>query len=489
MKKIKQTKQKGFTLVELMVSLLIGAVITIGIFNVFATNQITFKEKTKFDNAQDGFRYTSQSINRLVQFSESITSAANQSITIQFPVAGTAPNLKDCANNDATSGTRSNTIFFDSTTKTLKCKDVNDNTHTLLSGIQGVSFLYAVDSNSDKTITDAEYVAPPTSGDILGTKTTITMDSTLSQTFKSTIRERLFALSSTMVSKQWLYDGTVTEPPVDTGTGTTNTAAGDGTITTPTTPTTTTPTKTNNASTKVKTNNGNGNGSTTTPTYPAAGTIVSETCTYNGQYVTVTNDGSGGTTTTTATGISTCTPEGTVVSQSCEFDGQYVTVASDGKGGTTTTTVTDNASCKQSGTILSSSACTNTGTYTNTVADGKGGTSTVTVTDAVKCPINTAPTITATSYATCTASPVTLAACKVKKDQEYFINFTVNDAETPSNLTVSTSLTNVQASTLGTNNLKVKVPSTNNKTAIIKITVKDPGNLSSTLTLYLLTIN
>ncbi len=488
MKKNKTIKQKGFTLVELMVSLLIGLVITIGIFNVFATNQITFREKTKFDNAQDGFRYTSQSINRLVQFSQSISSASSNSMTIEFPASASGFDLKDCANNDATSatGTRKNTIFFDTTNKILKCTDVNGSTHTLLSGIESVSFLYAVDSDSNKIVTDSEYVASPT-GDILGTKTTITMNSTLSQTFKSTIRERLFALSSTMTAKEWLYDGTVTEPPVDIGGGITDTANGDGT--TVTSPGDLTPAKNNNGN-----NGNNGKGKTTTPTYPAAGTILSQTCTYNGQYVTKTADGSGGETTTTVTDNPDCTVEGTIINKTCVFDGQFETVASDGKGGTTTNTADANdATCQKSGTVLSSSSCiSGTNTYTQTIADGKGGSTNKTVTDAVKCPLpppNAAPTITSSSYSSCTNNPVTASACQIKKDTETFINFTVNDAETPSNLTITTSLLNVQESTLNTNSLKIKVAKTNNQTVTIKITVTDPSDGTVTLTRYLKTTN
>ena len=63
----------GVTLIELMISLVLGLLVIGAAFTIFLSNQQTFRIKQELDRAQDSFRFASQTIMRVV----------NQGIIIQ----------------------------------------------------------------------------------------------------------------------------------------------------------------------------------------------------------------------------------------------------------------------------------------------------------------------------------------------------------------------------------------------------------------------
>ena len=70
---------RGFTLIELMIALVLGLLIIGATVTVFISNQQTSRVKTELGNAQEAFRFASQTIMRVVQQGSAIQDPGSES--------------------------------------------------------------------------------------------------------------------------------------------------------------------------------------------------------------------------------------------------------------------------------------------------------------------------------------------------------------------------------------------------------------------------
>jgi len=71
---------RGFTLIELMIALVLGLLIIGATTTVFLSNQQTSRVKTELGNAQEAFRFASQTIMRVVQQGSEIRDPEGQGL-------------------------------------------------------------------------------------------------------------------------------------------------------------------------------------------------------------------------------------------------------------------------------------------------------------------------------------------------------------------------------------------------------------------------
>ena len=75
----------GFTLIELMIALVIGLLIIGATVTVFVSNQQTSRVKTELGNAQEAFRFASQTIMRVVQQGSAIQNPGSDLLQVEVP--------------------------------------------------------------------------------------------------------------------------------------------------------------------------------------------------------------------------------------------------------------------------------------------------------------------------------------------------------------------------------------------------------------------
>lgn len=150
--KIIKTSQQGFTLIELMISLLIGLFLMGGVISAFVVNQQTVNKKRDLDNTQEALRFSANTVSRIVRQADSIS---NTSTGTRLVVTFTgAAGLKNCL-GQVLAGVQTNTFTYSN--NQFLC-----NNTALVDDITNISFLYGVDANADGYITNAEYTATPT---------------------------------------------------------------------------------------------------------------------------------------------------------------------------------------------------------------------------------------------------------------------------------------------------------------------------------------
>jgi type IV pilus assembly protein PilW len=199
----------GFTLVELMVALLIGLLLTGGILTLVGAMKRTSTSQTGLSQLQDNERIAMSLIADIIQSAgyypnpvantpatfflatatpqvfaagQAITglgaSTANDSISVRYTTGG-ADGVIDCmGNTSATQKTYTNTLSVDPTTNTLQCVLVIGTTVQpavqLISGVTNLKILYGVqanpnlNNNSVDTYMDAPTVAAGPGGGYWG---------------------------------------------------------------------------------------------------------------------------------------------------------------------------------------------------------------------------------------------------------------------------------------------------------------------------------
>ena len=175
-------KQQGFTLIELMISLVIGLFLIGGVISVFATNQKTVETKRNLDNTQEALRFSANTVSRIVKQADAITNASTGS---QLVVSFTgATGLKNCL-GQVIAGVQINTFTYSN--NQLLC-----NNTALVGDITAVSFLYGVDANNDGMISNAEYVATPSDWTKVDSiRMSITLTNGKTNSFTATLRNKL----------------------------------------------------------------------------------------------------------------------------------------------------------------------------------------------------------------------------------------------------------------------------------------------------------
>ena len=75
-------RSRGFNLIELMISLVLGLLLVGGVITVFVSNQTTYRTTTDLDNAQEAFRFASHTIMRVVRQAEEIQDSGDGELLV-----------------------------------------------------------------------------------------------------------------------------------------------------------------------------------------------------------------------------------------------------------------------------------------------------------------------------------------------------------------------------------------------------------------------
>ena len=136
---------EGFTLVELMISLVISSFILLGITGTYSSLSATIDASKELENAQEVIRYSSQVFTRSLKQTEvSPDVTVDQQLTVVQPA-----NVTPCTGQDAPAVAYTEVYTFSALTSVLSCRinvGVNANTNIdLLSGINNIT--YTLDGN------------------------------------------------------------------------------------------------------------------------------------------------------------------------------------------------------------------------------------------------------------------------------------------------------------------------------------------------------
>ena len=102
---------RGFTLIELMIALVLGLLMLGATVTVFISNQQISRTMTELGNAQEAFRFASQTIMRVVQQANAIQNPGSDLLQVEVPPG---EGRMDCFGRpvDATIDTTTNTFLI-----------------------------------------------------------------------------------------------------------------------------------------------------------------------------------------------------------------------------------------------------------------------------------------------------------------------------------------------------------------------------------------
>jgi len=148
---------EGFTLVELMISLVISSFILLGITGTYSSLSGSIQASKELENAQEVIRYSSQVFTRSLKQTEVLPIVAvAQQLTVEQPA-----NVTPCTGENAPVVAYTETYTFSAVTQVLSCRinaGANANVDIdLLSGINNIT--YTLDGNL-MTITVEPTVLP-----------------------------------------------------------------------------------------------------------------------------------------------------------------------------------------------------------------------------------------------------------------------------------------------------------------------------------------
>ncbi len=89
-------QQQGFGLVELMIALVISLILIGGAISVFLSNQQTYRAKQGLDEAQETFRFGSQTIMRVVRQGAEICTSSNDEVLRVRMQGDVNSGIRDC---------------------------------------------------------------------------------------------------------------------------------------------------------------------------------------------------------------------------------------------------------------------------------------------------------------------------------------------------------------------------------------------------------
>lgn len=188
----------GFSLVELMIALVLGLIIIGAIITVFVSNQASYRTKVAFDNAQEAFRFSSHTINRVVRAASQVDPASDTE-TLVLQITGVDNLIRDCSGVHVPDGeTITNT--FSVSGNQLQCETANTNPDapdgpiTLVGGIGSIGFAFGVGPPGAYIQDYSEAGTFSDWGNVRAVRTTIEMDeaaATISVEFTSALRGNL----------------------------------------------------------------------------------------------------------------------------------------------------------------------------------------------------------------------------------------------------------------------------------------------------------
>lgn len=142
MKKISSFKyaQAGVTLVELMIGLTVGLVVTGGAMAILFGNQKMLLEKGRLDRTQEEFRFATTTITRLIRQANSFSvPASNNELVINFD-----RNQRDCLGMSGESGSSMNTLKLDNNQLLCIRNNDPDKSYVLAKNIGNLQFSYGI---------------------------------------------------------------------------------------------------------------------------------------------------------------------------------------------------------------------------------------------------------------------------------------------------------------------------------------------------------
>jgi type IV pilus assembly protein PilW len=190
MKSVEQRRDRGFTLIELMVAMTIGLLLTVTIAQIFLGSRRTYSTNDDLSRMQENMRYTHDMLNRVVRMTGYMaypgsspididaikgvfpgatpalagvdgdggsTSAVTtpDSFTVRFQGTGSDTGVADgettdCLGNIVSPTATSTNIFtINATTKSLECDIGDGKPQVLVSDVENMQILYGEETTGD----------------------------------------------------------------------------------------------------------------------------------------------------------------------------------------------------------------------------------------------------------------------------------------------------------------------------------------------------
>lgn len=189
MKKIKTfQKTKGYTIIESMVAMVIGLLLTAGILEVFINTKSLYTQQTQFAHLQERERFLESHVARVIRLTgyrsppdtglfptlDSLYTSTNpyafgtnntglnnsDTLVLRYQGSGDGAGtpdgtVRDCLNNAIDAGTIATSTLSLTNNNELQCQAVNadaspsTNTQVLLTGVETFHVLYGEDTNGD----------------------------------------------------------------------------------------------------------------------------------------------------------------------------------------------------------------------------------------------------------------------------------------------------------------------------------------------------
>lgn len=93
-------RSRGFNLIELMISLVLGLLLVGGVITVFVSNQTTYRTTTDLDNAQEAFRFASHTIMRVVRQAEEIQDSGRDGELLVLLSGSAGDGVRNCLGDE-----------------------------------------------------------------------------------------------------------------------------------------------------------------------------------------------------------------------------------------------------------------------------------------------------------------------------------------------------------------------------------------------------
>lgn len=182
-------KQQGFSLIELMISMVISLFILGGVAASFTSNSRTSEVKRGYDQAQDSFRFAAAALPRVIrQATELGVDTSEQLLALRYPGGDT---VLDCLGQPTEEGSvHEDRLWVEA--GQLWCNDV-----ALADGFAQVTFRYGV-APDRRTALGAEYQAELTGAERAAARSVrveLRMQNGIHTSLTTAIRSRVLGLS------------------------------------------------------------------------------------------------------------------------------------------------------------------------------------------------------------------------------------------------------------------------------------------------------
>lgn len=149
--------QRGLSLVEVMISLVLGIVLVGGVLQMFVTTKSGYRQQEGVANMQENGRYAMHILRenilmagypRFGNIAPFIPANTNDGV-ISDQITISYESNTDCLGSNVAAGTVINQLFVDTDTSTLRCIGDGGSTGILVEGIEAMQILYGLDDDND----------------------------------------------------------------------------------------------------------------------------------------------------------------------------------------------------------------------------------------------------------------------------------------------------------------------------------------------------